>query len=340
LFNYGEKMATLNFEGIFPFITTVVSFLFFLSVSEQYIRKRKLHQLVWAISMFLFMVTAGAEGLSLLLGDWNPFLYRIYYLLAAIQVSVMGAGALYLFASRQIINEANTGKALVLFGFIWTMFAFFFQFRSSIFLVVLVPALLITSAGLYQILSTRRKGFENAFHLTGFQFTNLFVIFILYIFAFMVYVGMTAELDLAYLAESGGQEVAGHGWVNDLPGLRATIRLFSPLNTIPGGVALIGGAFFSYYSWQRALRKQTGSYDFGKGFFNIYIGVGALALSIAGTLSGFGFGVLYFGEAVAVIIMYFGFLESDKITWQKLVYILTLGWLRNPEPREVGVLSK
>jgi hypothetical protein len=38
--------------------------------------------------------------------------------------------------------------------------------------------------------------------------------------------------------------------------------------------------------------------------------------------------------------MYFGFLESDKITWQKLVHILTLGWLRNPEPREVGVLSK
>ncbi|PWI48102.1 hypothetical protein CEE45_08025 [Candidatus Heimdallarchaeota archaeon B3_Heim] len=333
-------MTTLNFEGIFPIITTAVSFLFFLSVSEQYLRKRKLHQLVWAISMFLFMITAGAEGLSLLLGRWDPFIYRIYYLLAAIQVSVMGAGALYLFANRQIINEENTGKALVLFGIIWTFFAFIFQFRASIFLVVLVPALFMTLAGLYQILSIRRKGFENSFHLTGFQFTNLFVLFILYIFAFMVYVGMTAELDLAYLVASGGQEVAGHGWINDLPGLRATIRLFSPLNTIPGGVALIGGVFFSYYSWQRAIKKQTGSYNFGKGFFNIYIGGGALALSIAGTLSGFGFGVLYLGEAVSVIIMYFGFLESDKITWQKLVNILTLGWLRNSESREVSVSPK
>ncbi|MHA1975750.1 MAG: hypothetical protein ACW98F_03160 [Candidatus Hodarchaeales archaeon] len=325
-------MANLNFEGIFPFITTVVSFLFFLSVSEQYIRKRKLHQLVWAISMFLFMITAGAEGLSLLLRTWDPFIYRIYYLLAAFQVSVMGTGALYLFASRQIINEYNTGKALVLFGFIWTMFAFFFQFRTSIFLFILVPALLITLTGLYQIISTRRKGFDNAFHLSGYQFTNLFVIFVLYIFMFMAYVAFTAELDLVYLAASGGQEVAGHGWINDLPGLRATVRLFSPLYTVPGAVALIGGAFFSYYSWQRALKKQTGKYQFGKGFFNIYIGVGALALSIAGTLSGFGFGVLYFGEAVSVVIMYFGFLESDKITWQKLAYILTLGWLRNPEP--------
>ncbi|MHA1945255.1 MAG: hypothetical protein ACW97W_04045 [Candidatus Hodarchaeales archaeon] len=60
-------MAAMNIEGIFPFITTVVSFLFFLSVSEQYFRKRKAHQLVWAISMLLFMVTAGAEGLSLIL---------------------------------------------------------------------------------------------------------------------------------------------------------------------------------------------------------------------------------------------------------------------------------
>ena len=327
-------MAIFNFEGIFPFITTAVSFLFFLSVSEQYFRKRKLHQLVWAISMFLFMVTAGAEGLSLLLGTWDPLIYRVYYLLAAVQVSVMGAGALYLFASRGIINEANTGKALLLFGFVWTMFAFMFQFRASIFLVVLVPALLITIVGLHRIISIRRKGLENVFSISGYQFTNLFVLFIMYIFVLMTYTGLTAELDLAFLAASGGQEVAGHGWVNDLPGLRATIRLFSPLNTIPGSIALIGGAFFSYYSWQRAIKKETGSYDFGKGFFNIYIGVGALALSIAGTLSGFGFGVLYFGEAISVIIMYFGFLESDKITWEKLVKILTLEWLRNPESVE------
>ena len=112
------------------------------------------------------------------------------------------------------------------------------------------------------------------------------------------------------------------------------MRLFSPFCTISGGIALIGGAFYSYYGWQRAIKKNTGSYDFGKGFFNIYIGVGALLLSIAGTMSGFGIGVLYLGEAVAVIIMYFGFLESDKITIQKLVQILTLGWLRNKTPKE------
>ncbi|MHA2096643.1 MAG: hypothetical protein ACW98F_18665, partial [Candidatus Hodarchaeales archaeon] len=71
-----------------------------------------------------------------------------------------------------------------------------------------------------------------------------------------------------------------------------------------------------------------------KGFFNIYIGVGALILSFAGTMSGFGVGVLYLGEAVGVILMYFGFLESDKITIQKLIHILTLGWLRKTKPVE------
>jgi len=331
---FGVNMAVMNIEGIFPFITTIVSFLFFLSVSEQYFRKRKLHQLVWAISMLLFMVTAGAEGLSLLLGYWDPTIYIVYYLLAAIQVSIMGAGALYLFTSRNMINKTNAGKMFVLFGMVWVLFGLMFQFRASIFLLILIPALLLVLIGLFHQIQVRRKGVENTFTITGMQFSNSFLVFSLYIFILMAFTAIQAPLDLELLSNSGGQEVAGHGWINDLPGLRATVRLFSPFCTVSGGIALIGGAFYSYFGWQRAIKRNTGSYDLGKGFFNIYIGVGALLLSIAGTMSGFGIGVLYLGEAVAVIIMYFGFLESDKITVQKLVNILTLGWLRKKTPEQ------
>ncbi|UCG03361.1 MAG: hypothetical protein JSW11_05090 [Candidatus Heimdallarchaeota archaeon] len=119
-------MATLHFEAFFPFITTIISLLFFLSVTEQYFRKRKPHQLVWAISMLLFTITAGFEGLSLLLGYWDPLIYKTYYVLAAVQVAIMGGGALYLFASRNIINEKNSGKAFILFGSVWTFFSFLF----------------------------------------------------------------------------------------------------------------------------------------------------------------------------------------------------------------------
>ena len=148
----------------------------------------------------------------------------------------------------------------------------------------------------------------------------------------MVITAFNAQLDTAFLLNSGGQEVGGHAWITDIvKSDRATIRLFSPLNTVPGSIALIGGAFYSYFAWQWSIRKNTGSFDLFKGFFNIYIGVGALVLASAGTMSGAGFGVLYLGEAIGVVLMYFGFLESDKITWRKLVDVLTLSWIRKKE---------
>ncbi|MHA2306431.1 MAG: hypothetical protein ACXACU_13690, partial [Candidatus Hodarchaeales archaeon] len=98
----------------------------------------------------------------------------------------------------------------------------------------------------------------------------------------------------------------------------------------------------------RNLKKQKGAYEPKTGVFNIYIGGGALILAIGGTLSGFGIsltsllglealevifgsGILYLAEAIGVTFMYFGFLESDKITWKKLISVFTLGWLRNKE---------
>jgi hypothetical protein len=111
--------------------------------------------------------------------------------------------------------------------------------------------------------------------------------------------------------------------------------LFSPLNTVPGSLALIGGAAYSYLTWQLAIKKRSGKFNLKTGLFNIYIGGGALVLSIAGAMSGFGFGVLYLGEALGVALMYFGFLESDKITWRKIVDILTLSGIRNKEDSSV-----
>ncbi len=349
-------MVTIGIDFIFPVITVVMSLLFFLSVSEQYIRKRKMHQLVWAISMFLFLVTAGVEGYSYSVGSWDPFIYRIYYVFAAVQVALMGAGALYLFASRDIINKRNSGKALTLFGVSWAFFPMMFQRMAPVLLLVLIPAIVLTLIGLGTWLQNYIRDSEKTVSFSGKQLSHIFVLFTFYMFILMMIVALGAELDLAYLTASGGKEVAGHGWVNDLTssnGPRATIRLFSPLNTISGGIALIGGAFYSYYAWQRALKKKKGAYEPKTGIFNLYIGGGALVLAIGGTLSGFGIsitsllglealeeifgaGILYLAEAIGVTFMYFGFLESDKITWKKLVSVLTLGWLRKKEETKVS----
>ncbi|MHA2104666.1 MAG: hypothetical protein ACW981_14655 [Candidatus Hodarchaeales archaeon] len=323
-------LQSIGLEVIFPIITTTVSFMFFLSVTEQYFRKRQTHQLIWAIAMLLFMVTAGAEALSYLLGFWDGMVYKIYYLFAAIQVTAMGGGVLYLFGNRNVIHKDNSWIALVIWGAVWVFFSYLWYVisKNPIFLWIFVPSVLIISIGI------GNKIF-NRISIDGTKFAHLFIAFSVYIFIFMIYQAIISPLNYAELATGG--EVVGDGWLNSTDTFRADVRLFSPLFTIPGGLALIGGAFYSYYAWQRAIKKQTGSYELGKGFFNIYIGIGALALTAGGFFGGFGLSTLYISEVISVSLMYFGFLESDKITFDKLWSALTLGWLRKKQTVESTV---
>ena len=322
----------INIESIFPLITTTLSFMFFLSVSEQYIRKRKMHQLIWAIAMFFFFITAGAEFLALLLGTWNPLVYRFYYIFAAIQVAFMGGGVFYLLADRGMINERNVYIPLLLVSLVWVFFSLIFSFANPIFNFVLVPALVLFGLGLvYPFIRGSVK-------LSGTAFSNIYILFTLYIFIFIAYQAFISQLNLDYLSTGG--EVSGLAWqLNPLDKTepRAAVRLFSPLFTVTGAIGLIGGAFYSYFAWQRSIKSQTGSYNYRTGIFNLYIAFGALALSAGGALSGFGFGMLYVAETISVSFMYFGFLESDKITLTKLVDTVTLKFLRKSNESALNI---
>jgi hypothetical protein len=280
------------------------------------------------------MITAGAEALSHLFESWDPLIYRIYYVLAAFQVSLMGAGALYLFANRNIINEQNTGKTLVLFSIIWVLFSLIFSQRDTIFLFILIPALLLLIFGFLIWYNSKSKIFNIT--LNQLTFSHIFLVFSFYTFLLMTFYAFSASLNIEYLSESGGQEVAGLAWQNnplDDTEARAVVRLFSPLHTITGGLALIGGALYSYLAWQWAIKKNSGSFSIRTGFFNIYIALGALVLSAGGAMSGFRMETLYISEVISVTLMYFGFLESDSISMKKLLDVLTLGWLRKQETK-------
>ena len=315
-----------------PVITTTISFLFFLSVVEQYLRKRKPHQLMWAIAMLLFMITAGAEAYSLLIGHWDPLFYKFYYVLTGIQVSFMGGGVLYLFANRKMIRETNSWISLLLFGGMWSFFSMLWYFisKNQIFLLVFVPAVIMTFYGLLSLIFVFLRR-DSKFLLDGMQFAHLFILFNVYIFILMVYQAIITPVNVDFLLNSNGHEVSGLAWQFSDTEPRADVRFFSPLFTIPGGIALIGGAFLSYLLWQWGIKKQTGRFSPKTGVFNLYIGFGALVLSMGGAGSGFGLGTLYISEVISVVLMYFGFLESDKITYKKLKSVFTLGWLRNPE---------
>ncbi len=325
---YCLNMVDLN--AIFPFITTTVSLMFFIGVLEQYKRKRKIHQLIWAIAMLLFFLTAGAEALAIAIKSWNPTIFKIYYVLAAIQVPFMGGGVLYLFAERNVINSRNSWKAFLIFSFFWGLFGFLFSTRDPIFNTFFIIAILLSALSIIYAISPSKTAFKQWWQETfdGWMFAHVFMAVSLLAFILMAYYALITPVNLEILKHGG--EVSGLPWQSnpsDLSEPRAVVRLFSPLQTVPGGVALIGGGFYSYIAWQRSIKQNTGKYQWKTGIYNIYIALGALVLAQGAFFSGFGLGTLYISETISVTLMYFGFLESDKIT--KELLLRPFKWRKN-----------
>jgi hypothetical protein len=81
--------------------TAALGFVFFGLVFWQYLRRRRMHQLAWAIGLFLYAVAAAMETYSESSGEWKPFVYRIYIVIAASLVGFLGLGTLYLVARKR-----------------------------------------------------------------------------------------------------------------------------------------------------------------------------------------------------------------------------------------------
>jgi hypothetical protein len=81
--------------------TAVLGFIFFGLVLWQYLQRRRMHQLAWAIGLFLYALAAAMEAYSESSGSWQPFVYRIYIVIAASLVGFLGLGTLYLVARKR-----------------------------------------------------------------------------------------------------------------------------------------------------------------------------------------------------------------------------------------------
>ena len=308
----------VNVDLLYSFISMLFSFLFLASVLEQYKRKRRTHQLTWAIALSMFIITSGAEAVSNFFGYWNPLLYQIYYILAAFQVLVMGIGVLYLMASRELINQQNSLVAVIIFFGIYIIFSFFFQFVNALLWLILIPALIILI--IYVI------AYFLSYRMSGKTFTHVFVLFNFYAFILMIYSSVISQLDYPKLASTGAA-ISGQGWLH----ADVSVRLCAALFNIDGSIALILGALYSYLLWQISLYHKEGHFSLRNGLFNIYIAIGALVLAIGGTVSALNVSaILYITELIGIVLLYFGYIESDTITLHKIIDILTLGWLRHP----------
>src|SRR5207253_9773592 len=83
---------------VLPFLSSVVSFAFAAAVLAQWSRRHRGFQLVWAISLLWYGISAGTEFLGSAVG-WTEALYRTWYLIGAFFVAAyLGAGTIVLLA--------------------------------------------------------------------------------------------------------------------------------------------------------------------------------------------------------------------------------------------------
>ncbi len=88
--------------NIYPLFTTVVAGAFTFALFKQYRERKKFHQLLWTIAMLAYAVAALME--FLMNGDlFGPtvWAFRIYYVLSAPLVGMLGAGVMYLLVDKK-----------------------------------------------------------------------------------------------------------------------------------------------------------------------------------------------------------------------------------------------
>lgn len=82
-------------------------------------------------------------------------------------------------------------------------------------------------------------------------------------------------------------------------GFDESVRIWSPLFTVPGSLALIGIALYSFWRTRFA--------------FNLWIAAGGVAAASSGSLATFGVTwALYLGELIGIALLFWGFLQSRE----------------------------
>ena len=81
---------------ILPFLSSSLSFVFALFLLDQWLERRRPYQLVWAIGMVWYGISAGIEFWGGAFG-WSETVYRLWYLIGAVYVAAwLGLGTMFL----------------------------------------------------------------------------------------------------------------------------------------------------------------------------------------------------------------------------------------------------
>ncbi len=94
----------MNFNFVIPLTSSIVSFIFAVSVFRRYLRRHGNHLLLWGIGMVFYGIGGACEASYGALG-FHPFAFRLWYLFGAILVAAwLGQGTIYLLVRNRIAH--------------------------------------------------------------------------------------------------------------------------------------------------------------------------------------------------------------------------------------------
>jgi hypothetical protein len=325
----------MDWNVILPFASAVLSLLFAIMLVDQWRTRRRAYQLVWALGMLWYGLSAGTEWLGGAFG-WSEPLYRAWYLIGAVWVAAwLGLGTVYLLARTRF------GYSLAFSFVLASLFTYLswrrYEYPDSGAAIVLYPLIGLGLAVAIVVLTYRSD--HRWAPLTG---------------AALV-IGTVAS---AWLVLTVDLPAPGY-YVDPATGIPAGdlfpgyIRLLTPFFNITGGFALVLGAVFSAYTFMPKrrvihydLRADAGIMPFLRNLLIAPVAIvvnlaasipGAVAATVGGRIDGrvpatalialgglipsitsganrFGeTGAFYLGEFLGVVFLFAGFAISAQV---------------------------
>ena len=123
-FDFSERRAdgpVVSPNVVLPLLSSVVSFVFAAAVLAQWSRRHRAFQLVWAIGLLWYGISAGCEFVGGAFG-WSEPLYRAWYLVGAFFVAAyLGTGTIYLLSKTRFGYFA--GATILIGGLLSLLFS-------------------------------------------------------------------------------------------------------------------------------------------------------------------------------------------------------------------------
>ena len=318
-------MAVLNV--VLPLGSSLLSFVFAAMVVDQWVQRRQAFQLVWAIGLLWYGISAGCEFVGSAFG-WNEALYRAWYLIGALFVAAyLGAGTVYLLSKTRF--GYFVGVTFVVGGALSLAATARYPGSATAGTVTFAVALL---GGIAVIAATAVRRRLAAHIAMG-----------------VLLVGSVAGATLILTAT-----LPAPGWAVDpnthvpvgsaFPGY---VRVLTPAFNVAGALCLVFGAIFSAYVYmpkRKVLRAKVKTPVFAQvygavavsvnfvfslpaaasallnGRLNsrvpatLLIALGALIPSMTSGLNRFGVTWSFFlGELLGVLLIFAGFLVSEEV---------------------------